>query len=403
MQLVIIGAGISGLLSAYYALENGASHITILESASHVAAQASGANAAQLSYSYVNPLGQPWVLKSLPQLILGQNKGLRIERFDVELALWGVQFLTQCTEGAFIKNRNKLLELSFGTQKLLPEILNRTGLSLHRHSHGKLHLFHTDEGFEDGKKLATFLQSYHSKQTILSQSDAAALVPAMNVGALPFAGALFAPDDETADCAAFCRDMADYLARSGKVAFRFNASVRQWRKKGARIEGAELNSGDVLGADKFLVCTGSGTNALLKSLHLSFPLYPIKGYTLEFDADGMGHLPHAVTDHAQKVVFVPYGNRVLVSGMFHMAGHNLAPDKDIVEHIRACAKKRLPALNTNNFELRIGLRPCTPDAQPIIRKAGFDNLFVNIGQGGYGWTLSASTAKRAAVLLLNHF
>lgn len=400
MHLIIIGAGISGLLSAYYALENGAAHITILESAEHVAAQASGANAAQLSYSYVNPLGQPWVLKSLPQLTLGQNKGLRIERFDAELALWGLQFLAQCTESAFIKNRNKLLELSFGTQKLLPEILNRTGLSLHRHSRGKLHLFHTDEGFEDGKKLAAFLQSYNSKQNILGQKEAAALVPAMDVNALPFAGALFAPDDETADCAAFCRDMADYLTRTGKVIFRFGASISNWKKNAARVEEITLGGGEHIGADAYLVCTGSGTNALLKPLRLSFPIYPIKGYTLEFNADGAGSLPHAVTDHAQKVVFVPYGNRVLVSGMFHMAGHNLSPDADVVEHIKACAKKRLPDLNTHDYELRIGLRPCTPDAQPIIRKAGYDNLFVNIGQGGYGWTLSASTAKRAAELLV---
>ena len=46
-----------------------------------------------------------------------------------------------------------------------------------------------------------------------------------------------------------------------------------------------------------------------------------------------------------------------------------------------------------------GLRPATPDGTPILGRAKYDNLFLNIGHGTLGWTMAAGCGRYVSDLI----
>lgn len=400
MHIVIIGGGVAGLFSAYHLLEKPGVEVTLVEADGALASHASGMNAAQLSYTYVNPLAAPAVLHALPGILLGANSGLRVQHWDVDFLAWGFSFLGQCSKKRFLANRQALLELAFESRERFAAILKATNIRFRPHNVGKIQLYHTQAGVEDGRFLMQELAPSGIKLDLFTPAQMEGRLPHFNLSAIRLKGALYSPIDEMAGCHNFCEDLYNWLiANRPGFSARFNSRVTYFQKSGGKITAARLEKGGALKADAFLLCAGAYTNRALRGI-TRLPIQPVKGYTLEFDAPTA--LPCSVTDHAQKVAFVPFGNKTLVSGMFHFAGLNAHLSQDAVAHVESCAYKRLPELRKANFTARTGFRPCTPDSRPILGKIGAENLYGNLGHGGYGWTLAAACAARIAQMILKN-
>lgn len=72
MDVLVLGAGIIGLTTAYYLNRDGY-NVTVIERNNDVALETSFANGAQLSYSYVAPLAGPGVMSHVPKWLLDRN------------------------------------------------------------------------------------------------------------------------------------------------------------------------------------------------------------------------------------------------------------------------------------------------------------------------------------------
>ncbi len=76
MNVVVIGAGIVGLTTAWFLARDGHA-VTVVEREADVARGASFANGGQLSYSYVAPMATPEVLRSLPKWLVRRDSPVR--------------------------------------------------------------------------------------------------------------------------------------------------------------------------------------------------------------------------------------------------------------------------------------------------------------------------------------
>ena len=76
MRVVVLGAGVVGLTTAYYLIRDG-HRVTVVDRNDGVALETSFANGAQLSYSYVAPLAGPGVLPKIPPWLLRRDSPLR--------------------------------------------------------------------------------------------------------------------------------------------------------------------------------------------------------------------------------------------------------------------------------------------------------------------------------------
>jgi len=95
MQVCVLGAGIVGLATAYELHQRGM-EVTVIDQA-EPGMGASGANGAQLSYSYVQPLANAGLWAQLPELLLSPSSPLKMRpQWDVHQWRWGLQFLRAC-------------------------------------------------------------------------------------------------------------------------------------------------------------------------------------------------------------------------------------------------------------------------------------------------------------------
>ena len=76
MHVVVLGAGVVGLTTAWYLRADG-HQVTVIERNDDVASETSFANGGQLSYSYVAPLAGPGVLSKLPKWLLKRDSPVR--------------------------------------------------------------------------------------------------------------------------------------------------------------------------------------------------------------------------------------------------------------------------------------------------------------------------------------
>ncbi len=394
MRIVVIGAGISGLLSAYYLLKRG-HEVQVLESGAVVASKASGANAAQLSYTYVNPIGSPSLFRMLPAILLRKVPGFQVRQFDREMLVWGMRLLMQSLPSKFLHNRSELLKHSLKSRELFAQLLGETGIKLSSHSKGKMQIFHTEQLLASAKSFSQQLQGLGIEQQWPDKQECQKLLGAFTLNE-DMVGAVYSNIDETADCTKFCWDLLEFLKQQDGFTISFDSPIKRWHSD-KEMQAVETKEGRLYQADKFLLCTGAQTNQLVDAIGLKFPIFPVKGYTLVYDTDAK--LGCSVTDHQHKVVFVPMDGKLMVSGMFHLGGQVDKIDEKSVEHIHRCASLRIPELKPLSYQVRCGLRPCTPNSQPIIEKTKYNNLFINSGHGMYGWTLAPACADEVAELI----
>lgn len=95
MHVVVIGAGVIGVTTAYYLSELGC-QVTVVDRHAEVADGASFGNAGQLSYSFTDAMATPAFLAKIPGILLGRDSGIRV-RPHPALLPWGLRFLAECT------------------------------------------------------------------------------------------------------------------------------------------------------------------------------------------------------------------------------------------------------------------------------------------------------------------
>jgi D-amino-acid dehydrogenase len=146
---------------------------------------------------------------------------------------------------------------------------------------------------------------------------------------------------------------------------------------------------------------GSYSRALLKTLSIDIPVYPVKGYSLTVPITRADAAPvSTVMDETYKVAITRFDDRIRVGGMAELAGFDLSLNPERRATLEMVVGDLFPeGGNIPAAEFWTGLRPMTPDGTPIIGGTRFANLSLNTGHGTLGWTMSAGSGKLLADLV----
>jgi D-amino-acid dehydrogenase len=398
MQIMVLGAGVIGLTSAYY-LNRAGHQVVVVDRHADVAAETSFGNAGQLSYSYVAPLAGPGVLSKLPGWLARKDSPVRFRpRMSPEQWRWGLQFALACSRRRSEITTRQLLSLSFASRSLMHELIrDEPALDFDFHKSGKLVLHRDAAAMQSAIDLLEFQRSLGCEQTALTPDQCVELEPALADVRDEIAGGIFTSSEDTADCHRFCQGLAAILRERG-VEFSLGTSVDELRRAGnGEIEAR--TGGATLWADQIVVASGTGAARLLKPLGIDVPVYPLKGYSLTYRLEEPSIAPVvSVTDFARKVVYARLGDRLRVAGMADLEGYSREPDPARLATLRAETAAFLPKVAADQGEVSewTGLRPATPRGTPIIGPTPFRNLWLNLGHGALGFTLAAGSAALLA-------
>jgi D-amino-acid dehydrogenase len=397
MQILVIGAGVVGLSTAYYLQADG-HQVTVVDGHAGVGLAASYANGGQLSYSYVAPLAGPGVLGKLPSWLMHGDSPLRFKpTLDLEQWRWCMRFVLACNARQSDLTTRHLLALSMYSRTLMHEFVEReSDLQFDYGKTGKLVVYRDQASFDAARRLLDYQRTLGCEQQALSADECVKVEPALGRMAHDLTGGIHTPSEDSADCYRFCVSLEQRLQQAG-TRFRFSTSITGFKQSddGCMIAAA---GNETLHADHIVLASGVSNPALLRPLGIRVPIYPLQGYSLTLPiTDDRAAPTTSVTDFQRKVVYARLGNRLRVAGMADLTGRKPAFEARRVATLRAEAEAAFP--NAGHYESAqpwSGLRPATPTGIPVLGPTRYRNLWLNLGQGALGFTLALGSGKLVA-------
>lgn len=259
MQIAIVGAGIVGVATAYELACDG-HEVTVYEQRSAAAEEASFGNSGLLAPSLLIPWAAPGIGGPLHRLMLGSEPALRLVRGA------GREGLSWLWRWAQAGRRPDTAERLAALERLGRYSLARTheiaeGLQLDiEASRGALVLLRKDEDVERVQPALRILREAGVALRDVDADTARLIEPGLSTD-VPLAGAVHAPDGESANCRLFAQYLRQVAQELG-VRFVFNARVQalQAQPAGLRIAGEDAPRR----ADAVVLCAGLASAALLR-------------------------------------------------------------------------------------------------------------------------------------------
>ena len=399
MRIVILGAGVIGVTSAWYLAQAG-HEVVVIDRQAGPALETSFANAGEISPGYASPWAAPGIpAKAMKWLFMEHAPLILRPQLDLAMLRWLVAMLGNCNARDYAVNKGRMVRLAEYSRDKLIELRAATGITYDERMQGTLQLFREEKQLAGIDKDIAVLKADGVAYEVLDRAGCIAAEPGLAGSNQPLAGGLRLPGDETGDCFKFTNRLAEMAAAAG-VEFRMGTTIRRLVRQGDRIVGVETDRGNVTG-DAYLVAMGSFSPKLVGPLGLKLPVYPVKGYSITVPIVDETRAPvSTLLDESYKVAITRLGDRIRVGGMAEISGFN----NDLPEARRATLEYSLGSLfpgagDTSRASYWSGLRPMTPDSTPVVGATKFGNLFLNTGHGTLGWTMACGSAAVIADLM----
>lgn len=409
MKIVVLGAGVTGSTSAYFLARDG-HQVTVIDRQPGAGLETSFANGGQVSASHATPWATPQTpLKALKWM--GREDApliFRWMRWDPALWRWGLKFLANCTPGMTRHNTENTVRLALYSRQCLGALRAEEGIAYDHLTRGILHIFRDPKAYDAQCKSAEIMADAGLAQTILPREQLVQMEPALAHAAPSLAGGLYSADDESGDAHAFTKGIAA-RAESMGVEFLYSHRIDRIEQDGGRVSGVQCFDLDNtqpkrITADAYVLCLGSWSPHLARSLGLGLSIYPAKGYSMTLPLKpGETQAPTiSITDDEHKMVYSRLGDRLRGAGTAELAGWDDTLHQRRADHVLGRAQDLFPHAGDYRQAVQwCGLRPKTPDSLPYLCRAPQDNLFLNTGHGTLGWTMSVGSGRILADLVNN--
>jgi len=395
MHVVVIGAGVIGVTTAYYLSQRGC-RVTVVDRSKDVANGATYANAGQLSYSFTDALAKPDFVSKIPELLVGRDRGYRM-RFAPDLIPWGLRFLSQCTTRRAAENTVAVLKSALRSEKLMQELREELPFNFYHRPAGKLVLLGDEEELLAAQINVDLKRRHGCETEILDPGAAINIEPTLTEVTDIFAGAVYSKKDSVADAQLFTLALKKILEQTGLVTFRLGTPVLRLLKNSHKLKSVQLQDGE-LAADAVVVCAGAWSDSLLRPLGIKPHIYPVRGYSVTLPA-GPAAPSASVTVSNRKIVFSRLNGRIRIAGFADFAGFRTDADNNRINALHDTAREYAPLAADYDADERAawgGFRPMTPNGRPLVGPSGIDGLYLNTGHGMLGWTLACASASDVA-------
>ena len=412
MKVIVLGAGIIGVSTAWHLLNEG-HEVTVVDRQPEAALETSFANGAQISVSFCEPWANAGAPFKVAKWLLKDDSPLLFRpKLDPHQWRWGLSFLAQCNDAAFERNVRQLVALGRYSHESLKGVVAATGIEYQRLERGILHFFSSPADFEVGAAGAELMRRYGVDRRVLGRDEVLKIEPALAAFGPNIHGGTFTPSDESGDAQVFTQQLAARCRARGAT-FLHATAIDRIDSAGGQISGVRVRplagegagQGRTLVADQYVAAMGSYTAPLLRQLGLWLNIYPAKGYsaTLKLKRPQDASVV-SLLDDTRKIAISRLGDRIRIAGTAELAGFDTSLDSPTAQKRCAALVRRYEELfpgvaDTSEPNYWTGLRPSTPTNIPYIGRSRIGNLWLNAGHGTLGWTHGAGSGQALAELM----
>jgi D-amino-acid dehydrogenase len=390
VKIVVLGAGVIGVTSAWYLAEAG-HEVTVVERHPQAGLETSFANGGQISAGHAEPWAKPAALPKILKWLGHEDAPLLFRpRLDWAQWRWGLGFLRECIPGRFERNARMLAGLAGYSRDCLQALRRSTAIHYDELTRGILQFATREADLRVLEAQARAMNAFGAKREFKTAEECVALEPALRNSAEKVLGGLYDPHDESGDAHKFTIELARRCEQRG-VRFRYGLVIPRIEASGDRVQVEGLPG------DAYLVALGSYSPLLLAPIGVRIPVYPLKGYSITLETKEGPTV--SLTDEAAKIVISRLGNRLRAAGTAELAGYDTSINETRCNAILRRIRTLFPAVVPGEVKTWAGLRPATPSNVPVIGRTRFANLFLNTGHGTLGWTLACGSGRALADLV----
>ena len=382
MKIAVVGAGITGITTAYSLAKRG-HDVVVFDENEYPAMKTSYANGGQLSVSNSDVwttwdnIGKAtkWLFKKDAPLLINLTPSYSKYK-------WLFEFLKATADTQSSKNATiETIKLGLKARELYFKIAEEENIKFDLKKEGILHFFTNEEYFNKAKiSCEQVYKELGVQRNILTKEEVFDIEPSLNRRS-SVVGGTYTPHDASGDIHKFCIELSIVLAAKYNVRYMFGVMVDT-------LELAEIY-------DHVVVCAGVYSKKISDEIKDPINVYPVKGYSITIDVGSKNESAPSVSllDDEAKIVASRLGSRLRVAGTAEISGYNYDIRHDRVQPLIDWVTKWFPHIRTEHVVPWAGLRPMTPNMLPIVRRSKVDNIWYNTGHGHLGWTLSAATAE----------
>lgn len=349
-KITIIGGGIAGLCTAYHLAESSQAEITLIDK---------------------NNFGMETSIKAAGMLTPASEVHLEEEKFK-DLYIESLNYYPE-----FIKN-----------------LVNNCKNKIDYKQNGCLLVGLTEDGQKDLTHQKIFLDKlgfqYEEMNQIEIQKKEPLINPQIQYG-------IWINDEGYIKPESLILILIEKLKYLG-VTLIDNQEVSEIEVEGDRISKIKLNHNQEVTSDVYALCTGNN----IPNIPIDIPIRSIKGQALSIDLKEY-KISSPIRAHFRYPIYlVPYHDGKLIIG----ATSEEKSDQEITAggllDLIYAAWQILPIVYEQPvMSTWSGLRPTSPDHQPIIGSSPLKNLFLNLGLYRHGILISPYIGREMAKLILN--
>jgi D-amino-acid dehydrogenase len=398
MRVVVLGAGVIGVTSAYHLAKAG-HEVVVLDRRPGPAEETSRANAGLIAPGHATAWASPRAPLQFVQSLLGRETALKFHfRIDPRFWAWSLRFLAQCTAGRNRANTATKFALCRYSRQALDDLARETAIDFHRVTKGALYIYRDADHLATGVNNMKFLNDQGAGLEAVTPGRCLELEPALAGAKVPLAGAIYAAKDESGDCHGFTVKLAERCQALG-AKFRHGITIRGLDIDGDTVRAVTTDQGDIAG-DLFVLSLASDSPSMVRSHGVRLPIYPIKGYSLTLPARAQGAPTMGGVDEALLVAFSRMGDRLRLTATADFAGYDTDfSERDFTIMLRVARDLFPDGADYDRRDYWSCLRPTTPDGPPVVGRGRHRNLYFNTGHGHMGWTMACGSARILADLI----
>lgn len=394
-KVVIVGGGVIGLCSAYYALKRGF-HVTVIEREAAGGDNCSMGNAGMIVPSHFTPLAAPGMIsKGLRWMFNPESPFYVRPRVNLDLMRWGWLFYRNSTKRHVAESSSLLLDLNLESRRLFTELAEDQDFGLEKR--GLLMLCKTAKGLDEEGEVSHAANKLGLKSQVVDAAGAAKLDPMVT---MDVAGGVFFPEDCHLDPARFMSSIRQRVSDLGGV-FESRMEIDRIETSNGTVVSV-TGSGRRFTGSQFVLAGGSWTPRLLDSIGVKLPLQAGKGYSLTLPSPP--EVPRLCSIFAEaKVAITPMGGSLRFGGTMEVGGLDLSINPARVRGIVKSVHAYFPKFNEQDFENIspwAGLRPVSPDGIPYLGQVPrISNLLIASGHSMMGLSLGPVSGRIVADML----
>src|SRR5919204_2789416 len=213
MKVLVLGAGVIGVTSAWY-LSKAGHEVTVIDRHEQPGEETSFANGGQISVSHAAPWANPRVPAKIARWLGREDAPLFFRpRASLRQWLWGLAFLRECTPARTRHNIRQLVTLGLYSRAQLQALRGETGIRYDDLQRGILHFFTSQRELDAAVESTRTMREQGCDIEIVDAARCVAIEPALK--GVPLAGGSYSATDESGDAHKFTLALAMAAKRRG--------------------------------------------------------------------------------------------------------------------------------------------------------------------------------------------